>query len=111
MSVRGMVAIVESVVFSLEIERARCVLARLFLVRSSPGMLVRLRYQPQMLPSGFRFFGGAKRRSGKRAGRGLQIGQPAFSGKPDELGIRSHAGLGLDEIVIILNSLHAEIEI
>jgi hypothetical protein len=55
-------------------------------------------------------FGGAKRRSGKRAGRGLQIGQPAFSGKPDELGIRSHAGLGLDEIVIILNSLHAEIE-
>jgi hypothetical protein len=42
---------------------------------------------------------------------GLQIGQPAFSSKPEELGVRSHAGLGLYEIVIILDSLHAEIEI
>lgn len=41
----------------------------------------------------------------------LQIGQPAFGGKPDELGIRSHAGLGLYEIMIVLNGLYAEIEI
>jgi hypothetical protein len=47
----------------------------------------------------------------KRAGRGLQIGQPALGGKADKLGIRSHAGLGLYEIVIILDGLHAEIEI
>lgn len=49
--------------------------------------------------------------SKKRAGRGLQIGRPAFSGKPDKLGVRLHARPGLYEIVIILNSLHAEIEI
>jgi hypothetical protein len=43
--------------------------------------------------------------------RGLQIGQPALCGKADKLGIRLHAGLGLDEIVIILHGLDAEIEI
>lgn len=47
----------------------------------------------------------------KCAGRALQIGQPALSGKADKLGIRSHAGLGLYEIVIILDGLHTEIEI
>jgi hypothetical protein len=41
----------------------------------------------------------------------LQNGQPAFGGKADKLGVRSHPGLGLDEIVIVLNGLHAEIEI
>jgi hypothetical protein len=50
-------------------------------------------------------------RSRKRAGRALQIGQPALSGEPHKLGIRSHAGLGPDEIVIILDGLHAEIEV
>jgi putative effector of murein hydrolase len=52
-----------------------------------------------------------KRTLRKRAGRGLQIGQSALSGKADKLGIRSYAGLGLYEIVIILDGLHAEIEI
>lgn len=41
---------------------------------------------------------------------GLQIGQSALSGETDQLGIRSHAGLRLDEIVIILHGLHAEVE-
>ena len=56
-------------------------------------------------------FGGAKRTVEETCRCALQIGQPAFSGKPDKLGIRSRAGLGLYEIVIVLNSLHAEIEI
>jgi hypothetical protein len=79
----------------------------------SGAKLVRYACSPlgQGLLGGFRFLAAQSGGSKKRGGRGLQIGQPAFSGKPDELGIRSHAGLGLYEIVIILNSLHAEIEI
>jgi hypothetical protein len=41
----------------------------------------------------------------------LQSRQPAFGGKVDQLGIGPQAGLGLDEIVIVLNGLRAEIEI
>ena len=41
----------------------------------------------------------------------LQVGQPALDRKADKLRVGSHAGLGLDEIVIVLNGLHAEIEV
>ena len=41
----------------------------------------------------------------------LQIGQSAFDREADELGIRAKAGLGLDQIVIVLDRLQAEIEI
>ena len=43
--------------------------------------------------------------------RELQIGQSALSGEAHKLGICLHAGLGLDEIVIVLDRLHAEIEV
>ena len=41
----------------------------------------------------------------------LEAGQPALGGESHELGVRSHAGLGLDEIVIVLNGLDADVEI
>jgi len=36
---------------------------------------------------------------------------PTLGGEPDKLGVRSHAGLGLYEIVVILNGLDADVEI
>jgi hypothetical protein len=54
---------------------------------------------------------GATRTAEKICRCELQVSQSALGGKADQLGVGSHPGLGLDEIVIILDCLDAEIEI
>ena len=41
----------------------------------------------------------------------LKAGQPALHGQADKLRVRSHAGLGLDQIMVVLHGLDAEIEV
>jgi hypothetical protein len=41
----------------------------------------------------------------------LKARQSTLRSKSHKLGVRSHAGLGLDQIVIVLNGLDADVEI
>src|SRR3954469_16867654 len=46
----------------------------------------------------------------KRSRQALDSGQPTIGRQPHELRIRTRSGLGLDQIVIVLHRLDAEIE-
>ncbi len=46
-----------------------------------------------------------------RVRKPLEMGQPAGGGEAHELGVGLQPGLGLDQIVVILDRLHAEIEV